>query len=356
MDKQEAYRKMKEQGITDKQNPFESAVNGMETGINTDTTDVAETDAAQDPAVQAAITNAQKVLSQKRQDNDIRVKVSETTEPGWFNVDMTKLAAQGRLYPADMQLIYRAARTAEIRHWSNLDDSASNIDAADHLTDLISVCVRPVSKSGTRQYSYKDIYEHDKWYLIMLIHDITFPEGSEITNPIKLKITGACKHEYEMQMTAANITYIENDSRMDKYIDSENGMFRIQTKSYGEICMKPSTIGVSDAFRPYIATLDQSQIQNARTNIFFSQWQVLDWRQLKNNKDVERVCQAYNAMDPFKELPLKLDIYEKCRILPSGVINTKCPVCGLEGTAPFRFPEGIKQIFRPISNLDSELL
>ena len=141
MDKQEAYRKMKEQGITDSQNPFESAVNDMETGINTDATDVAETDAVQDPAVQAAIANAQKVLSQKRQDNDIRAKVSETTEPGWFNVNMTKLAAQGRLYPADMQLIYRAARTAEIRHWSNLDDSASNIDAADHLTDLISVCV-----------------------------------------------------------------------------------------------------------------------------------------------------------------------------------------------------------------------
>ena len=59
MDKQEAYRKMKEQGITDKQNPLESAVNAMETGNNTDTTDVAETDAAQGPAVQAAIANDQ---------------------------------------------------------------------------------------------------------------------------------------------------------------------------------------------------------------------------------------------------------------------------------------------------------
>lgn len=353
MDKHEAYQEMLKHDIVETHNPFETAVNDMETGVNTDSSIAA--DDIENDAVKQALKNAQNVLHAKKE-SDVRIKVSETTTTGWFNVDMTKLGASGKLYPSDMQLMYRAARTAEIRHWSNLDDSASNIDAADHLTDLVSVCVRAVSKSGNNVYSYKDIYEHDKWYLIMLIHDATFPEGSELTNPIKLKVSGSCKHDYEMSMTAANIMFVNNDAKMDKYIDSNLGCFRVKTKTYGDILMKPTTIGVSEAFRPYIATLDQQQIQNAKTNIFFSQWRALDWRKLKTNKDVELLCQSYNAMDPFKELPLKLDIYEKCLILPANTILTKCPVCGLEGTAPFRFPNGIKQIFRPISNIDEELL
>ena len=355
MDRRKDFR----QGAKDqsKLSPFANAVNEIDnaTQINDDGNDD-NVMSDQNDAVALAIKNAERIVAQKQHDNDIKQKISETTQTGWFNVDMSQLGKQGLLYPNDLQLMYRAARTAEIRHWSNMDESASIIEASEHITDMISVCVKAVSKSGRNQYSYKDIYEHDKWKLLMLIHEVTFPENSELTNPIRLKITGACKHSYEMSLSSDNITFVEPDEKFDKYIDSEEGVYNVVTKTLGTVRFKPSTIGVAEVFKNYVSTLDREQILNAKITLMVCQYLAIDWRNFKSNKDVEKLCQNFNGLNAFKEMPLMLDIYNKIKILPADIIKTTCPTCGMEGTAPFRFQQGIKQIFTPVSNLDEELL
>ena len=302
-----------------------------------------------DSAIDAATEVAQERIAE-------RARQSEVTETSWFNVDMSKLAKQGRLYPSDLQIIYRACRSGEIRHWSNLDDNANPAEVATYLNDIVKVCVRCVSKSGMNHWSVDDIYEHDKWYLIMLIHGLTFPENSELTNPITLEISsGTCKHNFKLDLTADNMTWDEPDESMDKYIDSETGCYRVQTRSYGELILKPSTIGVGKVFAEYMRTLDKDTLMNAKTYILAAQWLTPDWRGL-NVKKAEQICQSFQAMDAFKELPLKLKILSKCMILASNNIKFTCPKCHMEGEAPFRFPEGIKQIFQPVQNLESELL
>lgn len=281
---------------------------------------------------------------------------SAVTMTGWFDVDMSQLGHKGKLYPEDLKIIYRAARASEIRHWSNLDDTSSAAEAGQHIVDMLAVCCKCVSKSGEHQYSHKDIYEHDKWKLLMMIHDITFPENAELTNPITLEITsGTCKHKFKLDLHADNIHCIEPDELLDKYIDSVNGGWIVKTRSLGDVALKPPTMGVGEAFAQYIATLDLETMRNAKSVLLATQWFALDWRGL-NNKKILQLCQDFNALEPMKTLPLMLDIMDKAKIMPAETIKFVCPVCKMEGEAPFRFPNGVKQIFRPISNIESELL
>lgn len=281
---------------------------------------------------------------------------SAVTMTGWFDVDMSQLGYGGRLYPQDLKIVYRAARAAEIRHWSNMDDSNLNAQVAQHLTDLIAVCCRCVSISGNNQYSYKDIYEHDKWKLIMMIHDLTFPENSEVTNPILLDVTsGVCKHHFKLNLSADNIHFVEPDSMLDKYIDSENGGYLVNTKSLGQIALKPSTIGVGEAMAQYMMKLDIETQRNIIGIAPVVAMQLGDWRGL-NDKLILQAFQEFNGIEPLKALPLLLDIADKATVKAAETIKFVCPHCKMEGEAPFRFPNGIKQIFRPISNIESELL
>lgn len=290
---------------------------------------------------------------------------SQITDTGWYDVPMQELGYAGKLYPADLRMIYRAATVAEIRHWSTLDDAAQPMDAAQHITDMIAVCVRCISKSGSRTYSHKDIYEHDKWKLLILIHQLTFPENAELTNPIVFNITsGTCKHQFKLNLSPDNIHWdipTNNGEHpgieaFDKYIDAEFGGWLINTKSFGSFRIKPPTMGNGKAFADYMLTLDPEKMRSSHRLIMNAQWFAPDWRELTSNAKVEACCQAFNSMDPLNEMPLKLDILDSVRILPAETIKFTCPQCNTEGTAPFRFPKGIKQVFRRISNIESELL
>lgn len=322
-------------------------------------TDVNEVQSEEDKL--AAEKEAQKE-SFERMQQIAGVRMTATRESavsmtGWFDVDMTQLGHQGKLYPQDLQIVYRAARAAEIRHWSNMDDDIrSSASIAGHLTDLIAVCCKCVSKSGNNLYSYKDIYEHDKWKLVMMIHDVTFPENAEITNPILLDVTsGVCKHHFKLSMTAENLHFVEADSMLDKYIDAENGGYDVNTRTLGHIKLKPTTIGVGEAFAQYLMTLDADTQRNILPITNAVSMQMTDWRGL-NNKLILQAYQNFNALEPLKALPLLLDIVDKATTKAAETIKFVCPHCKMEGEAPFRFPNGVKQIFRPISNIESELL
>lgn len=335
-------------------NPLQEAVESKESGVNTPIEDVEVQEETEEQ------------LERQRKIAPSTVRVSEVTETGWFDVDMSTLGFDGKLYPLDMQILYRAARSAEIRHWSNLDDKASLIVAANQITDMVSACCKVVSKSGENVYTYKDIYEHDKWKLLFLIHEITFPDDTDLTNPIKLTITSAtCKHKFSLSMGPDNIHWKVVESTddfpngihdFDKYIDPLNGMWSIGTKNLGVLNIKPQTIGVAEAFMSYMSTLqDAAALDAAQKTLLSAQWFALDWRHL-NNKAVEKLCQKFNSYDAITELPFILDLLDVLNISAAETFKFVCPQCKEEGTAPFRFPNGIKQMFRRISNIKSQLL
>ena len=102
---------------------------------------------------------------------------------GYYNVEMINLPSAGKFYPADSTISIRSAKVAEIRQFSTVDEN-NLIDIEEKLNYIIKSCIRFVSKN--KVYSYKDILEEDRIFLLLSIRDLTFPEP-ELKLTVKAK-------------------------------------------------------------------------------------------------------------------------------------------------------------------------
>ena len=94
------------------------------------------------------------------------------------------MPSSGRFYHEGMTIHIRAARAAEIRHWSTLNER-DMWDVDDKLNHIMQNCTR--IQSDKKMLSWKDILEEDRIHVILAIRDLTFKEGEN-----KLQITKQC--------------------------------------------------------------------------------------------------------------------------------------------------------------------
>jgi len=157
---------------------------------------------------------------------------------GWHEIPMSSLPSEGRFYPADTVLKIRAAKVAEIRHFSTIDEN-NILDVDSKLNAIVESCTMVSSKST--RVSYKDICEEDRFILILQIRDLTFPEPE---NSLKVDYTSKTGKKHEVEIKREYFDYFRVPADVEKYYDAEARGYVIRTKSYGEIFMRPPSIGV----------------------------------------------------------------------------------------------------------------
>ena len=82
--------------------------------------------------------------------------VSNAPRHGFERLDKSIMPFGGKQYPSNIEFDVRAANTAEIRHWSSLDDTANPRILLDYFNDIIDKCVKVLNGSTT------DIKEADR--------------------------------------------------------------------------------------------------------------------------------------------------------------------------------------------------
>ena len=92
---------------------------------------------------------------------------------GYHNIKVDTLPSGGMFYVKDAEISIRSAKVAEIRHFSTMDET-NILDVDDKLNAILESCLRITSKK--KRLSFKDILEEDRFYLILAIRDLTFPE------------------------------------------------------------------------------------------------------------------------------------------------------------------------------------
>ena len=106
-----------------------------------------------------------------------KFKSDEAKDPdfylGYHNVPLSNLPSGGMFYPKSVQIAIRSANTSEIRHFSTIDEN-DVLDVDDKLNSIVESCTRLTSNK--KRMSYKDLCEEDRFYLILSIRDLTFPE------------------------------------------------------------------------------------------------------------------------------------------------------------------------------------
>ena len=264
---------------------------------------------------------------------------------GYHDMDMETLFSKGRFYPVDTKITIRSAKVAEIRHFSTMDEG-NIFDIEDKLNGIVKACAR--IESPGKKLSYKDLLEEDRIAVILAIRDLTFPEAE---NKLMLKAENSYGVTEDVELATRNLTGTEVPEEIEKYYDAVARCFRIQTKSSGEILMRPPSVGVMETVTKYIKEQQEQKKRWDQSFIQILPYIQLDWRGF-NTKEVFNQEVAFQGWNEKKYM-VSYRLAEKMKI--GAQPEMEVDVDGEMVTLPLDFPGGIKSLFI-ISDLAGELL
>lgn len=269
---------------------------------------------------------------------------------GWHKINPEYFPSRGLFYPESIEIKIRPVTTTLVRHFSTLDER-NPFEVDDAFNDLLNECTL-ITIDGKRAF-FKDLLEEDRIYVILEIKEISFPSGEN-----KLSFSARCSHcgtENEIEVKNDSFQYRDLDPLIEKYYDPGQKKFVIQTKNYGEISIKPPTIGIMQSVSKYIR---KSQRENGNKKLdksiikilpyLATSWQGLDEKTIK---DLEYKIQRYGE----REFALMFKLANAATVAVKEEMITQCSSCAAEVTAPITFPGGVKALF-VISDISDELL
>ena len=254
---------------------------------------------------------------------------------GWHEIPMSSLPSEGRFYPADTVLKIRAAKVAEIRHFSTIDEN-NILDVDAKLNAIVESCTMVSSKST--RVSYKDICEEDRFILILQIRDLTFPEPE---NSLKVDYTSKSGKKHEVEIKREYFDYFRVPADVEKYYDAEARGYVIRTKSYGEIFMRPPSIGVMQEITTYIRDRRDNGQEIDQSLIQIAPYVATDWRRFNQKRLFELEVEMNGWSNGQYLLLYKLAEKVKVGIKPELLVTIEDE----EASIPINFRDGIKSLF-----------
>ena len=255
---------------------------------------------------------------------------------GWIPLKIEDLPTRGLFYPVDTGIAIRSANGAEIRHWSTLqEDDLSALD--DMLNYIIERCVTIKAndpESGT-YLSWKDIKEVDRFYLLLAIHELTFPNGE---NKLQVKISDNKKLDVKKDM----VSYISLDPQIMRFYDEEKRCFILRTKGGKVIVLDIPSVGVTQWLKSYIIRKQRMQEYIDEDYLNYAPFIIRTWKGLNDDlysKFIE---------DSHKWDNLTISLMVTFKQIFSDTINPVIKYIddgGAEQTAPLNFQGGIKSLF-----------
>jgi len=264
---------------------------------------------------------------------------------GYYNVEMINLPSAGKFYPADSTISIRSAKVTEIRQFSTVDEN-NLIDIEEKLNYIIKSCIRFVSKN--KVYSYKDILEEDRIFLLLSIRDLTFPEP-ELKLTVKAKTRDG--EEFDAEIASKYFQLSRVPEEIEKYYDDQTRSYEIQTRSFGTISMRPPTIGIMEQVTDYIRIRQIEKKPWDQAYLQILPYIQKDWRGF-NEASIFKGEVSFNAWNEKKYM-LVYRLAEKMKIgvQPEMLVQHEDE----EVLVPITFRDGIKSLFI-IQDIAGELL
>lgn len=277
-------------------------------------------------------------------DSDESVSIT----PGYVEIYASNFPSKGLFYPADARFYIRAAETKEIRHYSTMDET-NPFSVNDGLNDILKSCL--MVRFPGKQASFKDLIEEDRVFIILTIRQLTMVNGEQkiVTNANCTE----CQHKNEIEITANTLEPNIVEDKIMQYYDPVKRLFVFQTKTLGEIEMKPPTIGIMGEVTKWIR---KSQEEGKRIDESFVKvlpYLIKEWRGL-NAEQIQNIEVEFISWNKNKYL-FMYNLLDKIRVGVKETVRINCEKCGSEVTAAIQFPGGIKSLF-VVSNIDDELL
>ena len=254
---------------------------------------------------------------------------------GWIPLSIEDLPTRGLFYPVDTVIAIRAANGGEIRHWSTLtENNLSLLD--DMLNYIIERCVTIKSSNPNGAFmSWKDIKEVDRFYLLLAIHELTFPQGE---NKLQVKISDTKKVDVVKDM----ISYITLDPKLMKYYDEQERCFILKVKDGARIIVDIPSVGVTQWIKQHIQRKQRSQEFIDEDYLSFAPFVIKNWRGLTDDV-YAKFAEDSHGWD-VKTISILVYVKELFTDAVDPVIKFH-DEGGAEQTAPLNFQGGIKSLF-----------
>lgn len=281
--------------------------------------------------------NMERFTGEKAEDADFHL--------GYHNIPLLSLPSGGMFYPEGTEISIRSAKVAEVRQFSTIDES-NVLDIDDKLNAIVDSCVRITCT--LKRLSYKDLLEEDRFYVILSIRDLTFPEPE---SNLKIDHTSKKGEKHEIEIKKDYFQYFKIPAELDKYYDSDRKSFMIETRSFGTIEMIPPAIGVMQKITAYIKEKQQKGLKIDQSVLQIIPYLHRDWRNF-NDKTIFEFEMDLNGWSN-KKYNLVYTLAEKMKV---GIQpNMLVQLGDEEEEVPISFRDGIKSLF-VVQDIAGELL
>ncbi len=259
-------------------------------------------------------------------------QISLANQIGWQKIPIKDLPTQGLFYPEGTEILIRAAVSAEIRHWSTLnDDDLSAMD--DMLNYVIERCAKVKFPQGVS--SWRDIKEVDRFYILLAIRELTFIDGE---NKLQVKTSETSK----IDVTKDMIDYIKFDDRLMQYYDETLRNIVMNFKNGKRMVISIPSVGVTNWLKNYINRKRQMNEVIDEDFISYAPFVVTEWRGLNDDTYAKMVMDSHSWTAP--EISMLVKIKEIFADTIDPVVRYKDEEGG-ERTVPLSFQGGVKSIF-----------
>jgi hypothetical protein len=266
--------------------------------------------------------------------NSVQVENTRTSELQYFAFDVKEFPC-GIFYPAGTTIQVRPAQVKEIQAYSMVDDN-NFYDIVEKMNDMLAACVRVKYLDG-RIGSYIEIRDPDRYYLIFLIRELTFQQGSSLTT----KTTCTCNSEIQVELKRENFIKFEIDQKIVKYFDPQSYSFKFTLKNGKSYHLAPPTIGLQKSFTEYII---QENSEKRKPNLSFLKiipFLLYDRTSITLDGIKSKLAE-YDKMDDISFQFLNSAV-DKMSFGIEKLVK-KCS-CGLEVHTDMIFPDGPSAIF-----------
>lgn len=267
----------------------------------------------------------------------INVQVDNTrmSDLQYFAFDVKEFPC-GIFYPPGTTIQVRPAQVKEIQAYSMVDDN-NFYDIIEKMNDMLAACVRVKYLDG-RIGSYIEVKDPDRFYLIFLIRELTFQQGSALTT----NSTCTCGEQLTIELKRENFKQYASPEKIEKYFDYNTMSFRFTIKNGKTFNLAPPTIGLQKSFTEYIV---KENNEKRKPNLSFLKvipFMLHD----KNSISLDGIKAKLTDYEKLDDMTFQF-LNSAVEKMTFGIEKLKkiCTTCGLEVTTDMTFPDGPSALF-----------
>jgi hypothetical protein len=251
-------------------------------------------------------------------------QLSQPNKLGWKNIPLSSLPSRGKYYLDGFEIAIKSATVAEIRHWSTIDET-DMLSVDSQLNYILERCCSV--SIANEPFSWKEILEVDRFYIILKIQELTFPNGE---NQLPHKFECTCsdpKFSEKLPITSSMLNSFDFPPELESFYSTEHRAYFVNSEKLNtSFSLYLPTLGTIQRLKEIIIELNSAGKEIDKSFIKIIPYLVGDWENLTVGSFLALNSESLNwHINKFTFISKFADAIAKAK---RQILKTDCPKCG----------------------------